>query len=140
MLCRQQIDVLSHAALRARATGAFVACCSDAEPLDAIARDFNGQQVQLRMDGDTVSCSAHDGAAPAADAQHVQHAVLPTSEVVKPPALDSDRCAVAALTAPWISLCLRPSDGVIYAALYAPHGASMARLWHAWHIQHIGAC
>lgn len=91
LLCRQQIDVLSHAALRARATGAFVACCSDSAALDAIAAGFDGQRVRLCMNGDQVECAADSGEAAAAPSQ-AQPKQLPAAEVVKTPALDSDRC------------------------------------------------
>lgn len=94
VLCRQQIDVLSHAALRARATGAFVACCSDGAALDAIAADCGGRWVQLRMHGDEVECTPHHGGAVEAPAQAPQKQPA-GAPAVKAPALDSDRCGPA---------------------------------------------
>ena len=72
VLCAQSIDVLCHAALRARATGALVATCSDASQLAGLVQRFAGQQVQLRQDaqrGAHIVCESWDGQA-RSDAGH----------------------------------------------------------------------
>jgi hypothetical protein len=56
LLCMQSIDVLCHAALRARSTGAFVASCSDSIQLATMLDEYEGKWVTLRMDGMTVVC------------------------------------------------------------------------------------
>jgi hypothetical protein len=64
VLCGQSIDVLCHAALRARSAGALVATCSDAEQLKGIAEEFDGHVVQLRQDasyGSRILCMEHTG-------------------------------------------------------------------------------
>jgi hypothetical protein len=96
VLCRQSIDVLCHAALRARSTGALVATCSDAEQLRAMAEDFDGQRVQLRLDashGARILCTVHSGEL-APENQQPQEATSSESQL-RPAEVDlsSQRCA-----------------------------------------------
>ena len=61
VLCKQSIDALCHAALRARATGAFVANCADAAALDDIVARLAGQMVVVTVHGTDVAVAACDG-------------------------------------------------------------------------------
>ena len=56
VLCKQSLDVLCHAALRARATGAFVASCSDTAVTDKLAAEHDGAWVSMAWDGAQVVC------------------------------------------------------------------------------------
>jgi hypothetical protein len=62
LLCMQNIDVLCHAALRARATGAFLACCLDRSVLDDVVTSFNRQQVAVSMKDQDVLITAAEQA------------------------------------------------------------------------------
>lgn len=93
LLCMQNIDVLCHAALRARATGAFLACCLDKDILFDLNDSFSGQQVSLTMNGQDVVMHAAD------DAQIANHTSGDTSpgdaaQGITAPPLDCSECVV----------------------------------------------
>lgn len=54
VVARQGMDVLCHAAVRARATGALVVCCTDAALVDAFAADCCGEYARLTLNGNAL--------------------------------------------------------------------------------------
>lgn len=95
LLCMQNIDVLCHAALRARATGAFLACCLDKDILSDLNSSLCGQQVCLTMDGQDVvmsqAANGHEYSAPLASTSAA--APTGTDQGLTVPPLDYSECA-----------------------------------------------
>ena len=106
LLCMQNIDVLCHAALRARATGAFLACCLDKDILSSLSGSLSGQQVSVTMDGQDVvlgAAGAADNASGAPTAPPPAH----SSEGLTAPPLDCPKYAFPALFLPQLFLPVR---------------------------------
>lgn len=120
LLCMQNIDVLCHAALRARATGAFLACCLDSDMLTDLSSRLSGQQVSLSMDGQDVVMSASDSAEMSTPAAHRTPPADAAQGLTTPP-LDCPECVYVA-----------PHTGVVaqqLACTFASH--PMHKVLHA---------
>lgn len=89
VLSKTDMDVLCHAAVRARATGALLACCTDSELLDPLYK-FVGTYVKVQLENGNVTWGPSGAASvdttQAASKQEARLSLLPRRDKL-------ERCA-----------------------------------------------